>query len=217
MLRKNKISIYKVKKILSLFCEDVNATAASKLLNINRNTINKYYNYFRKQIYRHQTEQMEVIFGEFEADESYFGASRVRGKRGRGAGGKIPVFGLLKRDGKVFVQPIIKASKSEILPLIKKNVKEGSMIYTDSWKAYDGLIFDGYKHQRIKHSENEFANGKNHINGIESFWSFSKRRISKFNGILKHKFEIHLKECEFRFNNRKKNIFKEMLKVLKIK
>jgi transposase len=160
---------------------------------------------------------MEVIAGEFEADESYFGASRVKGKRGRGAGGKIPVFGLLKRDGNVFVQTIPNASKREIMPLIRSNAKQGSTIYTDSWKAYDGLLFDGYKHHRIKHCNNEFAHGKNHINGIESFWSYSKRRMNKFNGILKDQFTIHLKECEFRFNNRKKNIFMVMLKILKLK
>jgi transposase len=217
MHKYNKISLYKIKKILELFCEDISATASSKLLSINRNTINKYYNYFRKKIYEYEKSQMEVISGEFEADESYFGASRVKGKRGRGAAGKIPVFGILKRNGNVFVQPISKASKKEIIPLIKRNAEEGSMIYTDSWKAYDGLIFDGYKHQRIKHGENQFAKGKNHINGIESFWSYSKRRLSKFNGIPKDKFEVHLKECEFRFNNRTKNLFMLLLKILKIK
>jgi transposase len=217
MIKYSKISTYKIKKILEAFCADLSAKAASEVLKVNRNTVNKYYNYFREKIWEHQNQVNNQFSGEFEADESYFGAARVRGKRGRGAAGKIPVFGLLKRSGNVFVQPISHASKNQILPLIKQNATEGSMIYTDSWRAYDGLLFDGYKHQRIRHSHNEFAQGKNHINGIESFWSYAKRRMSKFNGIAKHKFSIHLKECEFRFNNRKKNIFTEMLKVLKIK
>ena len=56
-----------------------------------------------------------------------------------------------------------------------------------------------------------YANGKNHINGIESFWSFAKRRLSKFHGISKTTFNLHLKECEFRFNNRSKNVYQILL------
>ena len=93
-------------------------------------------------------------------------------------------------------------SKQEVLPIIEGKILEGSTIYTDSWKAYDGLILNGYKHYRVYHSNNEFVRGKSDINGIESIWIFSKRRLSKFNGVSTHKFFLHLKECEFRFNDR---------------
>ena len=217
MQKQRKISKKKMTEMVKLFSEDIDATKVSRLVGVSRNTVNVYYNAMRTAIVTYQNTQMKVISGIFEADESYFGATRVRGKRGRGAYGKIPVFGLLKRDGNVFVQVITNASKQEIIPLIKRNVRKGSTIYTDSWKAYDGLIFDGYKHKRIKHCKNQFALGTNHINGIESFWSFAKRRMRKFNGIAKHKFAIHLKECEFRFNHRKKNIFIILLKMLNIR
>ena len=70
------------------------------------------------------------------------------------------------------------------------------MIYSDCWKAYDGLVDYGAKaHYRVKHSKNEFANGKNHINGIENFWGYAKHRLSKFKGIKKENFLLHLKEC----------------------
>jgi len=88
--------------------------------------------------------------------------------------------------------------------------QEESTIYTDGWKSYDGLVLNGYKHYRIHHHENEFARGKNHVNGIESFWSYTKRRLLKFNGIRKDKFLLHLKESQFRWNNRK-NIYKLLL------
>ena len=81
-------------------------------------------------------------------------------------------------------------------------------------KAYDGLITQGFKHYRIHHSRDEFARGKNHINGIESFWSFTKLRLSKLKGIQKNKFMIHLKESEFRWNFRNENIYKFFLKGL---
>jgi transposase-like protein len=144
--------------------------------------------------------------GVFELDESYFGAKRVRGKRGRGAIGKTPVFGLLKRDGKVFVDIVSNCSREELLPIIQGKILEGSTIHTDGWSAYDGLVLNGYDHYRVFHSHNEFARGKSHVNGIEAFWSFAKRRLAKFNGINSNSFILHLKECEFRYNNRDKNL-----------
>lgn len=100
------------------------------------------------------------------------------------------------------------------MPIIKGHILEGSTIHTDGWKTYDGLILNGYDHYRVHHSKNEFARGKNHVNGIESFWSFAKRRLAKFNGIARHKFHLYLKECEFRFNYRNANIYDKMLLML---
>jgi transposase-like protein len=146
------------------------------------------------------------LSGEIEVDESYFGARRVRGKRGRGAAGKTPVFGLLKRGGKVFVTVVASCSRAALMPIIEGKVFEGSTIYSDGWKAYDGLILNGYDHYRVFHSKNEFVRGKSHINGIEAFWSFAKRRLAQFNGIKDDKFILHLAECQFRYNNRNKNL-----------
>jgi len=71
----------------------------------------------------------------------------------------------------------------------------------------------GYqKHYRIKHSNNEFVNGKSYINGIESFWFYAKRRLEKSHGISRSTFNLHLKECEFRFNHRDKNLYLVLLK-----
>ncbi|MCR4623937.1 MAG: IS1595 family transposase, partial [Alphaproteobacteria bacterium] len=168
-------------------------------------TINNYYNEFRRQILEHSLREQEKELGEFKLDESYFGARRVRGKRGRGAAGKAPVFGLLKRNGKVFVTVVPNCSREELMPIIQGKILEGSTIHTDGWKAYDGLILNGYTHYRVFHHENEFALGKSHVNGIECFWSYAKRRFSKFNGLTDDKFILHLKESEARFNHRDDN------------
>ena len=92
------------------------------------------------------------------------------------------------------------------MPIIQGHILEGSTIHTDGWKAYDGLVLNGYSHHRVYPSQDEFARGKCHVNGIESFWSYAKRRLAKFNGLTDHKFYLHLKECEFRFNNRQHNL-----------
>ncbi len=192
---------------------DLTATATSELLKLNRKTVNNYFTEFRELILEDSIQKHQKELGIFELDESYFGAKRVRGKRGRGAAGKTPVFGVLKREGKVFVSIVPRCSREELLPIIQGKILEGSTIHTDGWKAYDGLILNGYTHYRVFHHENEFVRGKSHVNGIESFWSFAKRRLAKFNGLTDEKFILHLKECECRFNLRNENfaIFIEQL------
>ena len=97
------------------------------------------------------------------------------------------------------------------MPIVKGQVLSDSTVYTDGWKSYDGLVLDGYKHHRIHHHQNQFARGKNHVNGIESFWSFTKLRLSKLRGIRANYFILHLKESEWRFNHRHDNVYKLLL------
>ncbi len=209
----NRISKYKIKKIIKCFAEDLTATSTSNLLGINRNTINAYYNLLREKIFLFSLEEERKELGEFELDENYFGARRVGGKRGRGAAGKTPVFGVLKREGKVHVNIVPRCSKEELMPIIQGKILEGSTIHTDGWRAYDGLILNGYTHYRLFHHENEFTRGKSHVNGIESFWSFAKRRLAKFNGLTDEKFILHLKECECRFNFRNENFEQFLIEI----
>lgn len=211
-MKRSHISEVKFKEIIRLFALDLTASATAEITGISRNTINKIYNKIRKNIFIDSNYTM--IDGEIEIDESYFGARRVRGRRGRGAAGKTPVFGILKRDGNVYVEIVKNCSRDELMPIIKGNILEGSSVYTDGWKAYDGLILNGYDHYRIFHSQNEFARGKNHVNGIESFWSFAKRRLNKFNGLAGDKFYLHLKETEFRFNHRRDDLRAVLMKII---
>lgn len=212
-MKYNRLIKYRIKKIIECFSMDLTATETSQLLSINRNTINKYYNCLREKILKYSLSEQVRDSGEFELDESYFGSKRIRGKRGRGAAGKTPVFGLLKRDGKVFVSIVKQCSREELLPIIQGNILEGSTIHTDGWKAYDGLILNGYNHYRVYHSKNEFVRGKSHVNGIESFWSFAKRRLAKFNGMSDGNFVLHLKETEFRFNHKNCDVFVILAKI----
>ena len=138
------------------------------------------------------------------------------GKRGRWAAGKTPVFGLLKRNWNVYVTIVPDCSKDSLMPIIQGKVLEGSTVNSDGWTSYDGLILNGYEHYRVFHSHNEFARWKSHVNGIEAFLSFAKRRMAKLNWIRADKFHLHLKECEFRYNyrNRKEEAIKLLLKRL---
>ena len=208
------ISEEKFREILKYFCADETAQKTALYTRVNRNTINKIFYKLRIRIAQESLKKTPEQ-GEFELDESYFGARRVKGKKGRGAAGKTPVFGLLKRGGNVYVNVVNNCSKASLMPIIEGKILEGSTIHTDGWKAYDGLILNGYTHHRVYHSKDEFARGKSHVNGIESFWSFSKRRLRKLNGVRSDKFHLHLKECEWRWNMRRKNMYVMMLKELR--
>jgi transposase len=212
---RSRISEAKFREILKCFVLDINATQTAKITKVNRNTINKIFDSIRQRIFEHLKYARQKFSGEIELDESYFGAKRVRGKRGRGAAGKTPVFGIKKRSGEVYVEIVENCSKKELLPIIQGKILEGSEIHTDGWKAYDGLILNGYDHYRVFHSHDEFARGKCHVNGIEAFWSYCKRRLAKFNGMNSDKFILHLKECEFRYNCKGENLYQFLLKLIR--
>lgn len=119
----------------------------------------------------HLTQEAHEVFdGEIELDESYFGGIR-KGKRGRGYGGKTAVFGLLKRNGKVYTVVVKDTKTNTLMPIIASKIKPDSIVYTDSYNALD---VSDFKHFRINHLT-EFAQDHNHINGIKNFWSQAKR------------------------------------------
>ena len=146
----------------------------------------------------------------------FSGLDVPKGKRGRGAGGKTIVFGLLKRNGKVYTRIVPNCSRATLQAVIRGKVDLESTIHSDGWTGYNGLVDLGYKkHYRVQHGKNEFANETSHINGIENFWGISKMRLSKFRGLSKSTFYLHLKECEFRFKHRDQNLYKLLLKIIR--
>ena len=147
----------------------------------------------------------DLFGGEIELDEAYFGGKR-KGKRGRGAAAKVPVFGILERDGVVRVEAVKDVTAKTLLSLTIKTVRRGSIVYTDKYRSYDSLMFCGYRHLKINHKK-RFATGKVYINGIEGFWSYAKERLIKHHGVSKEKFPLYLKEMEFRYNHRNDNFF----------
>ena len=216
-IREARISERKFKGLLTMFCVDVPALTASALTRVNRKTSQRIYGLLRQRVVTLALEEAKPFTGEVEIDECYFGPRRVRGRRGRGAGQKTPVIGLLKRGGRVFTSVVANCSRAELEPVIKGQVLSRATVYTDGWLGYDGLLVSGYKHRRIHHHENEFARGKNHVNGIESFWSYAKFRFIKQRGVRQDFFLLHLKESEWRWNHRSDNVFAFLLKNLRLK
>ena len=201
---------------------DLTAVQIAAVARLNIDTVNNIIYKLRLRIAEICEQEGHFKKGEIEFDECYFEPRRVKGKRGRGAAKKILVFGIMSRDGKVYVRIIETCSKEVIFPIIRALVAPGSTLFTDGLSVYRGLEEMGLgRHYHVRHGRNEFAkteNGvRNHINGIEGFWGLAKVRLAKFRGMHKTTFHLHLKECEYRFNHRKEDIYGLLLSAVRQK
>lgn len=198
--------------LIKLFELSVSARKTSKETGLSYKTTLKAYDLLRRVLVEHLAEQDDFLKGELEADESYFGGNR-KGKRGRGAGHKTIVFGILERGGKVSVSILSDVKAESLMNETVRKVRRGSIVYTDKWKGYDSLMFCGYRHLSIDHKY-KFKQGKVYINGIEGFWSFAKERLMKHHGISKEKFLYYINEMEWRYNNRQKDLLEILVDLM---
>ena len=199
--RRSRLPAAIQRHLIEHFVAGTPARTVAELVGVNRHTATLYYRKLRETLAQ-RVEDESPFGGEVELDESYFG-SRKSGKRGRGAASKVPVFGILKRGGRVYTVMVPDVKQSTLLPIIRSKVRPDSVVYTDGFVSYSVLDVSGFHHRRIDH-ERIFSDGAGskgtHINGIENFWSQAKRHMRRYNGIPKEQFSLFLKECEWRFN-----------------
>jgi transposase len=143
-----------------------------------------------------------IFSGTVEVDETYFGGQwknkrksvRDQGtKRGRGTR-KQSVFGILCRKGTVWAEVVDDVEAKTLLPLISQKVSTGSVVCSDTWKAYTGIAVQGYVHRLVNHGERQYSDGKgNHINGLEGFWGYLKRKLASKGGIRQVKLPLYFR------------------------
>jgi transposase len=197
-MRKSRLRWEQQERLIEHFVAGTTARTAATLVGVHRNSAAFYFHRLRELIYQ-ASEDATPFSGEIEVDESYFGGKR-KGTRGRGAAGKVPVFGLLKRGGKVYAKMISDVQGKTLKAILENKIVPDSIVYSDTFPAYNVLDVSGFKHYRINHAK-LFADRHNHINGIENFWNQAKRHMRRFNGIPKEHFHLFLSECQWRFNN----------------
>jgi transposase len=185
-------------KLAEFFVAGSTARTAADLCGINPKTAMLFYHRLRQLIAQSLAESAPFA-GDVEIDESYFGGYR-KGRRGRGAAGKVAVFGILKRGGRVYTIIAPDLRRETLMPVIRDKVVPDSVVYTDSFNVYDVLDVSEFHHHRINHKVEFSRNKTNHINGIENFWNHAKRTLRRYNGIPRKNFALFLKEAEFRFN-----------------
>ena len=181
------------KKLLDFFVLQVTVRSAADILGIRPNSAILIYRKILMVISYHLALAADEVFeNSIELNESYFDGHR-KGRRGRGAAGKVVVFGILKRNGRVYTVVVKNAKSDTLMHVIKQKIMPDSIVYKDSLSSYDKLDVSGFIHHRINHSK-EFADRQNHINGIENFWNQAKRVLRKYNGIDRKSFPLFLKE-----------------------
>ena len=156
--RKSRLQRSIQEELIRQFEAGATARAAADLVGINRHTATLYFRKLRELIARQVDAETPFLPGEIELDESCFGGHR-KGKRGRGAAGKVIIFGLLKRGGKVHTLIGLDTKTSTLEPIIRQSVKPDSIVHTDGYTSYDVLDVSEFKHHRINHSE-RFVEGK---------------------------------------------------------
>lgn len=186
--------------LIKLFELEVSVRKMAQQMGLSYRAVYQAVSAIRFSILSHARDAEGLLDGEIELDESYFG-------------GKVPVFGILERNGVVQVTVVPDVTAETLLGLTIKKVRRGSVVYTDKFKSYDSLMFCGYRHLNVDHQK-RFSSGKVYINGLEGFWSWAKERFIKHHGVSKEHFPLYLKELEFRYNNRNSDIFDLIAKYL---
>lgn len=213
LIKNSKLTNRQIGRLIDLFVPEVPASKAAVPLGINRHSAERIYHTIRVALVK-EGERESPFHGEVEVDESYFGGRR-KGQRGRGAAGKVPVFGLLKRKGKVYPQIVKDVSRETLRKIIRTKVVPKSISYSDSFRSSNGLVLDGFSHYRINHDYSFSTNLRNHINSIENFWGFAKTKLKCYHGIDRRYFYLYLKEMEFRFNHRSEDLRSIIKRILK--
>jgi transposase len=184
----------------------------SQDLEIPYQAVKRIYDHLRLAIVRQCEREADTLSGEIELDEAYFGGRR-KGNRGRGAAGKSIVFGLLERNGRVYTKVVNTVSKEELMEVIRRRCRKGSVYFTDQFRSYNSLKRFG-KHFTLHHAKTFVRKGRKrlvHINGIEGFWSFAKHNLYNYRGVSRSMFPLYLKEMEYRYNHRKDNLLNSLI------
>ncbi len=197
--------------ILLCFVEQRPAYQVAVEYGVSYQKVSRIFRTIRELLF-HQCElEGQRLSGEIEIDEAYFGGKR-KGKRGRAAAGKSVVLGLLERDGKVYTRIVHTLTAENLMGIIRKKTRKGSVYHTDTFTSYNSLHQFG-KHNKVNHSKTLVSHRHNHINGIEGFWSYTKHKLYNYRGVSKANFPLYLKEMEYRFNHRKENMLEPIMKL----
>lgn len=203
-----------LKQIISEFLLEHSTNIILERVSVSKYKLLKILTLLRTEISK---DVPEVFEGTVEVDETYLGGQMKNKKLGkrleiklnhqkyiRGFGTiKQPVFGILCRSGKIWARLIDKTEAKDLQPLIEKQVKKGSTVCSDTWRGYTGIATKGYVHRTVEHREQEYSNKKgNHINGLEGFWGYLKRKLAAKGGIRKEKLPLYLGEYVWRYNHR---------------
>ena len=199
------------RRLLEYFVLGVPAYRARFRAPCSRPTTERFYRQIRAVMAIHE-ELAQPFEGAIECDETMLGGRR-RGKRGWGASGKVLIFGMLKRDGVVRVFAVPNRQKATLLPLIVQHTTPGSLFYTDEYSAYASLKVQG--EHIVVTKDKGMPQGRDHINGIEGFWSYAKNWLYMYRGVPQKFVHLYLAELSYRFNHREQDLYPLLHKAMR--
>jgi len=222
-VKNSRLAIKKWKQIIEWFLLERSGLWTAKKMGLSKNLVYKAFNKIRQVCL---IDVPEIFSGTIEVDETYLGGQKKnktkkqlrkepKSKRGFGTT-KQPVFGILTRHGKVFAQLIDDREAKDLIPIITKQVETGSKICSDTWRAYTGLAAKGYVHRTVEHGEKEYVRGKNHINGLEGFWGYLKRKLAAKGGVRRKYLNLYLSEYVWRYNYRSIGFEKQIKRLFEL-
>ena len=212
---RSRIAEAKFRQLVHLFTMDIEATKIAKLSGLSRQSVNKYLLALRIRIAKACFDEGRM-HGETETDANYVKPQSVSDRPKRGAGKNTMVVGIRKHSDRVYTEVVPDSSKKQVLRVIHGHEDEANIMHSGGWHGYKGLIDMRHKkYYRVRHASGKSAVETRHINSVESFWGYTKMRLARMRGVHTKHFMLHLKECEFRFNHRKENLYQIMLKLLR--
>lgn len=217
-VRRAKISEYKFRKMVKYFAEDMSATQIAIETAINRNTVNRYLNEIRSRMMEFC--EQYAPFNDQPEEVKFFTEKNEIGLHAEVICEQLTIkekittnLGILKRRGKVYAEMLANCTTSKLQQLLHyRDIKlDRVTVHSVAVNEPEGLIAVGYDSSKV------LANKPSYVDDLDKFWAFTKERTAKFQGVAKHKFYLHLKECEFRFNFRNDNLYNVLLKLLSAK
>jgi transposase len=213
------LSVAEWKKLLRWFLLGLSSEVIAREANLGKGRVLRALILVREVMVR---DIPPVFEGIVEIDETYLGGSwknkrkstRAQGsKRGRGTS-KQAAFGILCRNGKVWAEVVPDVGANTLIPLLRKQVAKGSIVCSDTFRSYTGVAARGYVHRLVKHDQQEYVDAQgNHINGLEGFWGYLKRKLVAKGGIRRERLPLYLAEYVWRYNHRNMEI-KDQIKLI---
>jgi transposase len=192
-------------RMLEQFVAGTTARTTAQLLGVQERTAVVFFQRLRQLVASKQT--TFLLSGEIGVDAPNLVTAKIE-RSGQAATGRVPVFGLLMRDGHIHTVIISDANTKTGM---QERVAPDGIIYTNSSQACAKLNVSEFRYTCIKPSKTVLSRTGYHINGIENFWHESRRYLRRFNGIPKTSLYWYLKECEWRFNGSDHHTLSEQL------
>lgn len=197
-------------KLTYLFAEEMTAHKISGELNISYNAAYKALTAVRYSILSQAIDAAQLLGPETKLGE-YLKGRKLTGIPKKQKNGPIPVFGIMEKNNWVFIDLIQNITAESVLHFNHnfhlKLVRNGNIIHTDRYQNYDALILCGNESLPVQYIR-KYPETTVFIEKSEGgFWSFARERLKKYKGISTQRFPLYLKELEFRYNYRDKDIF----------